>query len=121
MALILIVEDDIDNQEVFATMLQIAGHTSVMAANGEEGLRLVEELRPDLILMDMGMPVMDGWTAAELLRANPALADIPIIAVTSYAMAEDARRALAVGCNDYLSKPIDYYDLIDKIEALLPH
>jgi CheY-like chemotaxis protein len=67
----------------------------------------------------MGMPVMDGWTATELIRANPALADIPIIAVTSYAMTEDARRALAVGCNDYLSKPIDYYELMDKIEAML--
>lgn len=120
MALILVVEDDPDNQDVLTTMLQIAGHTTVIASNGAEALRLAAERYPALILMDMGLPVMDGWMATTQLKAHPQLATIPVIAVTSYAMTEDAQRARAVGCTDYIAKPIDYTVLTTKVVALLP-
>ena len=121
MALILVVEDDPDNQDVLTTMLQIAGHTTILASNGAEALKLAVEKHPALILMDMGLPVMDGWTATAQLKAHPRLMTIPIVAVTSYAMTEDAQRARSVGCTDYIAKPIDYVVLITKIAALLPH
>ena len=119
MALILLVEDDPDNQDVLATMLQIAGQRVVVATDGAEGLRLANELQPDLILMDMRMGVMDGWTATEQLKAHKELARIPIIAVTAYATVEDARRAFASGCDDYIPKPVDYHVLVGKVKELL--
>jgi two-component system cell cycle response regulator DivK len=119
MARILLVEDDPDNQDVLATMLQIAGQKVVIAPDGTEGIRLATELQPDIILMDMGMGVMDGWTATAQLKAHADLAHIPIIAVTAYATIEDARRAFAAGCDDYIPKPVDYHVLIGKIEEFL--
>jgi len=116
---ILLVENDVDNQAVLMTMLQMAGYTATLAPDGQEGLRLAEELHPDLILMDMGMPILDGWEATKRIKAHPRLGRIPVIAVTSYAMTGDAKRALDAGCSDYLSKPIDYFVLIDKIRAQL--
>jgi CheY-like chemotaxis protein len=119
MAAILIVEDDPDNQNVLATMLQIAGHTNTIAANGTEAVKLAEDTHPDIILMDIGLPIMDGWEAIERIKAKPDLARIPVIAVTAYATTDDAKKAFTVGCSDYMPKPIDYYVLVDKLNAVL--
>jgi two-component system, cell cycle response regulator DivK len=119
MARALIIEDDPDNQHVIATMLEMAGHDVKIAPNGAAGIDVAELWQPEIILMDMAMPVLDGWSATQQLRAHPQLAEIPILAVTSYAMPEDAQRAFEVGCSDYLSKPIDYFVLVAKVAELL--
>ena len=119
MARILVVEDDLDNQDVIRRMLELIGHEVFIANNGNEGLRAADQLRPDLILMDMSMPELDGWTLTTMLKANLALSYIPIIAVTSHAMREDQRRAKEVGCDAYMSKPIDYYKLNEMVQRYL--
>jgi two-component system, cell cycle response regulator DivK len=119
MARILVVEDDLDNQDVIRRMLELMGHAVLIANNGNEGLKAADQLRPDLIMMDMSMPEMDGWTLTTLLKANPELCYIPIIAVTSHAMREDQRRAREVGCDAYMSKPIDYFKLNEMVQRYL--
>jgi two-component system, cell cycle response regulator DivK len=107
MAKILIIEDNEQNRYLESFILQKNGHEIVQARNGEEGIALALETSPDLILLDIQLPGMDGYTVAEELRKNPEISTIPIIAVTSYAMAGDRERILAAGCTGYLEKPIN--------------
>jgi len=115
---ILVVEDGEFNRDL---LIQLLGdqYQVVVAVDGEEGVRKAEQEKPDLILMDLGLPVLDGWEATERIKANRGLRHIPVIAVTSHAMVGDERRAREVGCNDYLSKPIDEEELLGKIRKYI--
>jgi CheY-like chemotaxis protein len=119
MAKILLVEDNEMNRDMLARRLERRGYQVVIAVDGDQGVRLAQEEAPDLILMDMSLPVLDGWEATRQLKALPATQAIPIIALTAHAMAGDREKALAAGCNDYDSKPIEFPRLLGKIEALL--
>jgi two-component system cell cycle response regulator DivK len=119
MAKILLVEDNEMNRDMLARRLERRGYQVVIAIDGEQGVRLAQEESPDLILMDMSLPVLDGWEATRRLRALPVTQAIPIIALTAHAMAGDREQALQAGCNDYDSKPIEFARLLGKIQALL--
>ena len=119
MAKILIVEDNDMNWDMLSRRLERRGYAVVRAADGKESLTLARSETPDLVLMDMSLPVMDGWEATRLLKAEPATRAIPIIALTAHAMADDRERVLAAGCDDYETKPIELPRLLAKIEALL--
>ena len=103
--MILLVEDNADNQEIYRIILAHHGHAVLQAWDGEEGVRMAREHRPDLILMDLTMPVIDGLEATRILKADPATAAIPVIALTAHAMQEDLEAAEAAGCVAFLSKP----------------
>ncbi|PLW81224.1 two-component system response regulator [Kineobactrum sediminis] len=115
---ILLVEDNELNREMLTRRLMRAGLRVIVAVNGEEALALMTSAHPALVLMDMNLPVMDGWTACDHARKDAALRDIPIIALTAHAMDADRRNALAAGCDDYATKPIDFPELLAKIERL---
>lgn len=115
---LLLVEDNPLNAEMLTRRLQRAGFTVIPATDGVQALELMASELPALVLMDMNLPVLDGWTACERARQDPALRDIPIIALTAHAMDSDRRRAVAVGCDDYATKPIDFPALLDKIRRL---
>lgn len=115
---ILLVEDNELNREMLTRRLVRAGLQVIVAVNGEEALALMASAHPALVLMDMNLPVMDGWTACDHARKDVALRDIPIIALTAHAMDTDRRSALAAGCDDYATKPIDFPELLAKIERL---
>jgi two-component system cell cycle response regulator DivK len=119
MAKILLVEDNEMNRDMLARRLERRGYQVVIALDGEQGVRLAQAEAPDLILMDMSLPVLDGWEATRRLRALPATQTIPIIALTAHAMAGDREQALQAGCNDYDSKPVEFARLLGKIQALL--
>lgn len=114
---ILVVEDTLDNREIMRDMLDAAGYAMIEAVNGAEGVRLAQAEKPDLILMDMQMPEIDGYEATRRIKAIPELAAIPIIAVTSYALAGDEAKTRAAGCNDYVAKPFSPRLLLQKIRA----
>jgi CheY-like chemotaxis protein len=99
-------------------LLEKHGHEVVSAVSGPEGIRLAAETRPDLILLDIQLPVMDGYAVARALRMDPSLCRVPIVAVTSYAMAGDRERGLAAGCNGYIEKPIDPDTFVAEVERL---
>lgn len=112
--------DDTENNRILVTRrLKKQGYNVCTAENAEEGLALAATTRPDLILMDMGMPDTDGWTATRRLKAEPGLRHIPVIALTAHAMQGDREKALEAGCDDYETKPFDFPRLFDKIEAHL--
>ena len=115
---ILIVEDGEFNRDL---LIQLLGdqYQVVVAVDGEEGVRKAEQEKPDLILMDLGLPVLDGWEATERIKANSGLRHIPVIAITSHAMVGDERKAREAGCDDYLAKPIDEDELLTKIKKLI--
>jgi two-component system cell cycle response regulator DivK len=115
---ILIVDDTEWNRDLLMQLLE-DDYDLAQAVDGEQGVKAAERERPDLILMDLGMPVMDGWEATRTIKANSALKHIPIIAVTSHAMVGDEITASEAGCDDYLPKPIDENELILKIKKLL--
>ena len=115
---ILIVDDTEWNRDLLVQLLE-EDYTILQAVDGGDGVRMTEEHKPDLILMDLGMPVMDGWEATRNIKANDALKDIPIIAVTSHAMIGDEIDARKAGCDDYLPKPIDDEVLIQKIKRFI--
>ena len=115
---ILIVDDTEWNRELLVQLLE-EDYTILQAVDGADGVRMTEENKPDLILMDLGMPVMDGWDATKKIKANDALKHIPVIAVTSHAMVGDEIDARKAGCDDYLSKPIDDELLLKKIKRLI--
>jgi CheY-like chemotaxis protein len=117
---ILIIEDNEQNLYLTTFILETHGHATIAARDGARGIRLAEERRPDLILLDIQLPVMDGYAVAAELRRSPALAHTPIVAVTSYAMAGDRERVLAAGCNGYIEKPIDPETFLDQVLAHLP-
>jgi two-component system cell cycle response regulator DivK len=116
---ILVVEDQLDNRQILRDLLGSAGYELTEAENGEEAIAAVARRRPDLILMDIQLPIMDGYEATRRLRTNPDLKSIPIIAVTSYALTGDEDKALAAGCDGYVSKPYSPRDLLAKVRAYL--
>jgi CheY-like chemotaxis protein len=118
-AKILIVEDNEMNRDMLSKRLQRRGYEVVIAVDGGEGLELARSEAPDLILMDMSLPVIDGWEATRRLKAAPETGRIPVIALTAHAMAGDQEKALAAGCDDYDTKPVELPGLLAKIEALL--
>jgi two-component system, cell cycle response regulator DivK len=119
MVKILLVEDNEMNRDMLSRRLERRGFEVSMAVDGREGLAKAAAEQPDLILLDMSLPVMDGWEAARLLKQRPATTAIPIIALTAHAMSGDRERALEVGCNDYDVKPIEFERLLGKIRAQL--
>src|SRR5436305_3432710 len=119
MATILYIDDTENNRILVTRRLERGGHQALTAISAEEGLALAAARKPDLILMDMGMPDVDGWTATRRLKANPDLAAIPVIALTAHAMQGDREKALDAGCDDYETKPFDFPRLIEKIETHL--
>jgi CheY-like chemotaxis protein len=116
---ILVVEDDEMNRDSLTRLLRRRGYELLTACDGAEGMMVGQSEMPDLILMDMSLPVLDGWEATRRLKAAPETQAIPIIALTAHAMAADRDKALAAGCDDYDSKPIELERLLPKIEALL--
>jgi CheY-like chemotaxis protein len=119
MAKILLVEDNEMNRDMLSRRLQRRGHEVLTAVDGESGLALTRSEAPALILMDMSLPGIDGWDATRQLKADPATRAIPVIALTAHAMAGDREKALAAGCDDFDTKPIDLDRLLGKIAALL--
>jgi two-component system cell cycle response regulator DivK len=117
---ILIIEDQDDNRAILRDLLGAAGFELTEATTGEEGVKLAERERPDLILMDIQLPVIDGYEATRRIKSNPALKSVPIIAVTSYALSGDEAKARAAGCDAYVSKPFSPRQLLAKVRELLP-
>jgi len=116
---ILLVEDNEMNREMLARRLQKRGFEMLLAEDGLIGVDHAQKQKPDLILMDMSLPNLDGWEASRQLKADPATAGIPIIALTAHAMAEDREKALAAGCDEFETKPVDLASLLAKMETLL--
>lgn len=119
MTRILVVDDNADNRTIIAAMLKLNGYTVECANNGQLALDAAQRQRPDLILMDMAMPVLDGWSATQQLKAQPTTAGVPVIAVTGHVTGDDIDRARQAGCDDYITKPIDYEIMLGKVHALL--
>ena len=119
MPTILIVEDNELNRDMLTRRLERRGYEMLTAANGAEGLDVARRALPNLILMDMSLPVMDGWEATKRLKSAPETAAIPILALTAHAMSGDRERALEAGCDEYDTKPVEFPRLVLKIEALL--
>jgi len=119
MAKLLLVEDNELNRDMLSRRLQSRGYEVVAAVNGEDGLLKAGSEEPDLILMDMSLPGIDGWEATRRLKAAPKTRAMPVIALTAHAMAGDREKALEAGCDDYDTKPIDLGRLLHKIETLL--
>jgi two-component system cell cycle response regulator DivK len=117
---VLIVEDQEDNRKILRDLLSNAGYDLIEAANGEEGVALALSKRPNLILMDIQLPVMDGYEATHRIKSNPELKSIPVIAVTSYALSGDEAKARAVGCDAYITKPFSPRQLLAKVREYLP-
>jgi two-component system cell cycle response regulator DivK len=116
---ILVVEDQEDNRQILRDLLGSAGFQLIEAENGEEALKAIARQRPDLIFMDIQLPIMDGYEATRCIRANGDLKSIPIIAVTSYALAGDDAKALAAGCDGYVTKPYSPKKLLAKVREYL--
>ncbi len=119
MTKILYVEDNDDNVFMLKPRLQRRGFEVIVATDGQEGIDLTRHEMPDLIIMDLSLPVLDGWTASEQLKSSTDTRHIPIIALSAHAMAGDREKALAAGCDDYDTKPVEFKRLVEKINALL--
>lgn len=119
MATILLVEDNELNRDMLSRRLARRGHTVTIAVDGAQAVAAVQAVPPQLVLMDMSLPVIDGWEATRRIKADPALRHVPVIALTAHAMAGDRERALAAGCDDFDTKPIEFERLLGKIDALL--
>ena len=117
---ILIIEDQEDNRTILRDLLTAAGYELIEAVDGEEGVKLAQQEKPDLILMDIQLPGIDGYEATRRIRAVPALAAVPIIAVTSYALSGDEAKTRAAGCDGYVAKPFSPRQLLAKIREFLP-
>jgi CheY-like chemotaxis protein len=116
---ILLIEDNEQNRDALSRRLQRQGYTIVIAVDGKEGIAMAQSDLPDVILMDLNLPEVDGWEAARRLKAAPETQAIPIMAMTAHAIAGDRERALEAGCDDYHAKPVDFPQLLTQIEALL--
>ena len=116
---ILLIEDNEANRDMLMRRLARLGHTVLIAVDGAEGIAMAGTEAPDVVLMDMALPVIDGWEATRRLRADPATAGLPIIALTAHAMSGDRERALAAGCDDHDTKPVELPRLLGKIATLL--
>jgi CheY-like chemotaxis protein len=119
MAKILLVEDNEENRDMLSRRLTRRGYEVVIALDGGQGVEMARSIAPDLILMDMDLPVLDGWEATRQLKSAPETKGIPIIALTAHAMMGDREKAIDAGCDDYDTKPIEFSRLIEKIEAAL--
>lgn len=119
MAKILIVEDNEMNLDMLSRRLERRGYDVIIATDGVQGVNLAKSENPDLILMDMSLPVMDGWTATTNIKADPNLKNTPVIALTAHAIAGDREKALNAGCDEYETKPVKFPKLLSKIEQLL--
>jgi len=117
---ILVIEDNEQNLYLTTFILEQHGYEVIQAREGLEGTRLADEVAPDLILLDIQLPKMDGYAVAKALRSNPALREVPIVAVTSYAMVGDRERVMAAGCSGYIEKPINPDTFVGQVEAHLP-
>ena len=117
---ILYVEDNDDNIYMITRRLSRHGYEVIIAMDGEEGMAMVRSETPALILMDLDLPILDGWEATRRLKASEETRHIPLIAVSAYAMVSDRKRAFEAGCDDFFSKPVDLKSLLERIEALLP-
>jgi len=118
---ILIIEDTPENMRLFRAILKMEDATVLEAERAAIGIELARREQPDLILMDMQMPEMDGLSATKILRADPQTQDIPIIIVTASAMSDDKKRAFAAGCNGYITKPVDPMSMIEQLGAFFPN
>jgi two-component system cell cycle response regulator DivK len=116
---ILLVEDNEMNRDMLSRRLTRNGFDIVMAVDGQQAVTMAASEKPDLILMDMSLPVIDGWEATRQVKANPATGKIPIIALTAHAMSDDENKARAAGCDDFDTKPVDIARLVGKIKALI--
>jgi CheY-like chemotaxis protein len=119
MSKILLVEDNEMNRDMLSRRLQRKGYQVMLAVDGESGVKMAQIQAPDLVLMDMSLPALDGWEATRRLKADAATQNIPVIALTSHAMPGDREKALEAGCDDYDTKPVELPRLLGKIEALL--
>ena len=119
MATILVIEDNPENVDVVTRFLHREGHRVLHAADGGSGVEMAKTQSPDLILMDLSLPVMNGWDATAAIRAHPPTANVPIIAVTAHAFSEDVTRAMRAGCDSYETKPVVYPRLMRKIRTML--
>jgi CheY-like chemotaxis protein len=116
---VLLIEDNELNRDMLSRRLRRKGYEDVVAEDGASGVSQARASRPDLVIMDLGLPVMDGWEATRLLKGAPETATVPIIALTAHAMPSERRRAMEAGCDDYDTKPVELDRLLGKIEALL--
>ena len=119
MSKVLLVEDNEMNRDMLMRRLERKGYEVVIAVDGQAGIDMAASSSPDIILMDLSLPVIDGWEATRKIKADPATRSIPVIALTAHAMAGDEQKALAAGCDDYDTKPIKLPRLLGKIESLL--
>lgn len=120
MSRILLVEDHEEIWDFLSRRLTRRGHEVSLATDGQQAVDKARSERPEIILLDMNLPVMDGWTAAGVMKGAPETAGIPIIALTAHAMSGDREKAIAAGCDDYHPKPVDFPKLLGQIEALVP-
>lgn len=119
MLTVLLIEDNEMNADMLSRRLARQGYSIKLAVNGIEGVEMGRSCAPDLILMDMNLPLIDGWEATRLLKADPETAGIPIIGLSAHAMTGDSAKALAAGCDDYDTKPLEFTRLLQKIDAIL--
>jgi CheY-like chemotaxis protein len=116
---VLLVEDNNDNRAIYRTILEFSGYAVIEALDGDSAVVQARASRPDLILMDISIPIMDGWEATRILKADPATSGIPIIALTAHAMDSDRRKAKEVGCDGYLAKPIEPRLVVEEVARFL--
>ena len=116
---VLLVEDNEMNRDMLSRRLTKRGYAVQMAVDGQQGIDMAVSAKPDIIILDMSLPVVDGWEAARQIKANPASQNVPLIALTAHAMASDRERAISAGCDDFDTKPVELPRLLGKIEALL--
>jgi CheY-like chemotaxis protein len=116
---ILLIEDNEQNRDALSRRLQRHGYDVIMAVDGQQGVAVAQSELPDLILMDLNLPDIDGWEATRMLKAAPETQAIPVVALTAHAIAGDQERALQAGCDDYHAKPVEFQRLLTQIEALL--
>ena len=120
MAKILLVDDSEPNRDMLARRLQRKGHEVLQAVDGQQAVNMTRSESPDVVLMDLNLPVLDGWSATRQIKAFPGTRPFPVIALTAHAMSGDRQKALQAGCDDYDTKPVDFRRLLEKIHALLP-
>jgi CheY-like chemotaxis protein len=119
MSRILLVEDNEMNRDMLARRLARRGFEVILAVDGKQGIELAQSRKPDIILMDMSLPIIDGWEATRLIKAHPITRMVPVIGLTAHAMSGDREKAIEAGCDDYDTKPVEFERLVGKIEKLL--
>jgi len=118
--IILIIENEVSNRILIERVLSTRGYHCISASNGQEALNILDKEYVDLILTDLSMPVLDGYRTTQLIRERPALAHVPIVAVTAYALNDENEAAMQIGCNEYLTKPFKPRQLLEVVDRLLP-